>query len=129
VRQEPGTLGYYRELFELAPAAYIVTDPHCVIEDANTAAAGLFNRPVDELIGKPLTMFVEPRERPIFQSMVTESLKAVKQLVQPLTLEPVSGNEVEVLFSACVVHDASGGVRTIHWLLVEGFQDRQGELL
>jgi PAS domain S-box-containing protein len=116
-------------LFELAPAAYIVTDPEFVIEDANTAAAGLFKQPVDELIGRPLTMFVEPRERPIFQSMVAESLKAVKQLVQPLTLQPVSGSEVEVLFSARVVHDANGGVGTIHCLLVEGFQEEQGELL
>ena len=80
------------------------------IEDANTAAAKLLRRPLDQLIGKPLTMFVEPGERAIFHRMVTESLIALKQLVQPLTLQPVSGEEVEVLYSACVVHDARGAL-------------------
>ena len=129
MRHERGTLGYFKELFDLAPAAYVVTDARCVIEDANTAAVKLLRRPVDELIGKPLIMFVEQSERAVFHKMSTESLTALKQLVQPLTLQQVSGEEVEVLYSACVVHDASGGVSTIHWLLIEGFEGSQGELL
>ena len=123
------TLAYFKELFELAPAAYIVTDVHLAIEDANAAAVKLLRRPIDQLVGKPLTMFVEPGERAIFHIMFTESLIAMKQLVQPLTLQPVSGEEVEVLYSACVAHDAKGTVSAIHWLLIEGFQGGQGELL
>ena len=129
MRHERGTFAYFEELFELAPAAYIVTDVNLAIEDANTAATKLLRRPLDELMGKPLTMFVEQGERPIFHRMVTESLIALKQLVQPLTLKPVSGEEVEVLYSACVVHDAKGAVSAIHWLLIEGFEGGQGELL
>ena len=129
MRHERGTLGYYAELFQLAPAAYLVTDTHCVIEDANGAAVKLLRRQLDQLVGKPLTMFVEPGERAVFHRMVTESLIALKQLVQPLTLRPVSGEEVEVLYSACVVHDSKGSVSTIHWLLIEGFAGGQGELL
>ena len=129
MRHERGTLAYFKELFELAPAAYIVTDVNLAIEDANTAAVKLLRRPLDELIGKPLTMFVEHGERAIFHRMVTESLIALKQLVQPLTLQPESGEDVEVLYSACVVHDESGSVTTIHWLLIEGFEGGQGELL
>jgi PAS domain-containing protein len=129
MRHQRGTLGYYKELFELAPAAYIVTDAHCVIEDANTAAAKLLRRQLDQLIGKPLTTFVEPSEREVFHRMVTESLIALKQLVQPLTLQPVSREQVEVLYSACVVHDAEGSISAIHWLLIEGFEGDRGELL
>jgi len=129
VRHERGTLAYFKELFELAPAAYIVTDASLAIEDANTAATKLLRRPLHELMGKPLTMFVEQDERPVFHRMVTESLIALKQLVQPLTLQPVSGQQVEVLYSACVVHDAKGGISAIHWLLIEGFEGGQGELL
>lgn len=129
MRHERGTLGYFKELFELAPAAYLVTDAHLAIEDANKAAVKLLRRQLDQLIGKPLTMFVEPGERAVFHRMVTESLIALKQLVQPLTLQPVSGEAVEVLYSACVVHDSKGRVSTIHWLLIEGFDGGQGELL
>lgn len=129
MRYEQGTLGYFKELFELAPAAYIVTDVHLAIEDANTAAVKLLKRSLHELMGKPLTLFVEQGERAVFHRMVTESLIALKQLVQPLTLQPVPGEEVEVLYSACVVHDAEGSVSAIHWLLIEGFEGGQGELL
>lgn len=129
MRHERGTLGYFKELFELAPAAYIVTDVHLAIEDANTAAVKLLRRQLDQLIGKPLTMFVEPGERAVFHRMVTESLIALKLLVQPLTLQPVSGEKVEVLCSARVVHDSKGTVSTIHWLLIEGFEGGEGDLL
>ena len=129
MRHERGTLAYFKELFELAPAAYVVTDVNLAIEDANTAAVKLLRKPLDELISKPLTTFIEPGERAIFHRMFTESLIAMKQLVQPLTLQPVSGEEVEVLYSACVAHDAKGTVSAIHWLLIEGFQGGQGELL
>jgi PAS domain S-box-containing protein len=123
------TLAYFRELFELAPAAYIVTDLHLVIQDANSAAVRLLRRPLDHLLGKPLVMFVEPGERAVFRSMVSESLIARKQLVQPLTLQPAPGEEMEVLYSAAVVHDPQGKVMAIHWLLIEGFEGGQGELL
>ena len=129
MRQERGTLAYYQELFELAPGAYIVTDGHLVIEDANSAAVRLFRTPFDELLGKPLLMFVEGGERTVFRTMVTESLIARKQLVQPLSLEPVPGAVEDVLYSACVVHDEKGNVSAIHWLFIEGFEGRQGDLV
>jgi PAS domain S-box-containing protein len=129
MRHEQGTLGYYKDLFELAPAAYVVTDVHCLIQDANEAAAKLLRSPRPELMGKPITMFVEQGERSVFHKMVTESLIAMKQLAQPLTLQRFSGDVVEVLYSASVVHDDRGCVSTIHWLLVEAFDGGQGELL
>jgi PAS domain S-box-containing protein len=124
-----GTPEYFQELFELAPAAYIVTDPHLAITDANGAAAKLLRKPYHQLLGKPLAMFIEPGEREVFREMVTESLIAKKQLVQPLSLQPVRGEDVEVLYSACVVHDAQDKLIAIHWLFIEGFEGGQGELL
>jgi PAS domain-containing protein len=129
MNHERGTLGYFQELFERAPAAYIVTDGHLVIDNANNAAVTLMKRPLDELVGKPLLKFVEPGERTIFRQMVTESLMAKKQLVQPLSLEAVPGSIEDVLYSACVQHDAEGNVTAIYWLFVEGFEGGQGDLL
>jgi PAS domain S-box-containing protein len=124
-----GTLEYFQELFELAPAAYLVTDPHLAITDANGAAAKLLGKPHDQLLGKPLVMFIEPGEREVFREMVIESLIAKKQLVQPLSLQPVRGQDVDVLYSAGVVHDAQDNLTAIHWLFIEGFEGGQGDLL
>jgi len=129
MKHERGTLGYFQELFELAPAAYIVTDGHLVIDNANSAAVKLLRKPLDELVGKPLLKFVEPGERTVFRTMVTESLIANRQLVQPLSLEPVPGGVEEVLYSACVEHDAKGNVSAIYWLFIQGFEGGQGDLL
>lgn len=129
MKHERGTLGYFQELFDLAPGAYIVTDDHLVIDDANRAAVKLLRRPLDEVIGKPLLKFVEPSERNVFRKMVAESLIAKKQLVQPLSLEPVPGDVSDVLYSASVVHDSAGNVRAIHWLFIERFEGGQGELV
>jgi len=129
MKHERGTLGYFQELFDLAPAAYIVTDGHLVIDNANSAAVRLLRRPLEDLVGKPLLKFVEAGERPVFRKMVTESLIANKQLVQPLSLEPVPGGVEEVLYSASVEHDAQGSVSAIFWLFIEGFEGGQGDLL
>jgi PAS domain S-box-containing protein len=126
---ERGTLAYFQELFELAPAAYLVTDPDLVIQDANAAAVRLLKRPLDHIIGKPLVLFIEAAERAVFRAMVAESLTAMKQLVQPVSLEPAHGEEVEVLFSASAVHDENGSLTSIHWLLIEGIRGAQGDLL
>jgi len=95
VSPERGTLEYFRELFELAPAAYIVTDPELVIQDANTAAQRLFRKHLEDLVGKPLVLFIEAGERAVFRSMAAESFIARKQLVQPVSLEPAHGEDVE----------------------------------
>lgn len=39
--RQSGRLAYFRQLFELAPAAYIITDADLVIQDANSAAVRL----------------------------------------------------------------------------------------
>jgi PAS domain-containing protein len=128
MNHERGTLAYFQELFELAPAAYLVTDGHLVIENANNAAVKLLKRPLDDLVGRPLLKFVEPAERTVFRQMVRESLIAKKQLVQTLSLEPVPGAVEDVLYSASVAHDARGNVSAIYWLFIEGFEGGQGEL-
>ncbi|HEY9747603.1 MAG TPA: PAS domain-containing protein, partial [Allocoleopsis sp.] len=48
----------YAELFESAPDGYLVTDAQGLIQEANQAAARLFNIERSYLIGKPLITFV-----------------------------------------------------------------------
>lgn len=49
----------YRELFEDAPDAYLVTSGDGRIHEANTAAGTLFDLPARYLPGKPVTAFVD----------------------------------------------------------------------
>ena len=51
----------YRELFDLAPDSYLVTDAKGVILEANRAAGELLQVPAEHLVGKPfLLYFAEP---------------------------------------------------------------------
>src|SRR5215471_1104111 len=53
----------YRELFEQAPVAYIVTDRHGTIKSANRAAARLLMCRSDRLRGKPIVVFARDASR------------------------------------------------------------------
>ena len=60
----PGTrLHRFRELFEHAPVAYLVTDAAGTIREANRLAGRLLSSTPRSLTGKPLELFVAPEDR------------------------------------------------------------------
>jgi PAS domain S-box-containing protein len=60
----------YRELFELAPVPYLVTDGQGVIQDCNPAAGELLGRPRKALFGKPIAVLLRPEDRPALRTLV-----------------------------------------------------------
>jgi len=70
----------YRELFELAPDGYVISNAQGLIEEANQAAAALLNTVQTALRGKPLTVFVAPSGRPEFRSLLTEVATAGRRV-------------------------------------------------
>ncbi len=52
----------YRDLFEFAPDAYLVTDLQANIQEANSAAGKLFKRRPQSLAGVPLAVFVSQKD-------------------------------------------------------------------
>jgi len=64
----------YRELFELAPVAYLVTDGQGTIRNANPAACELIGRSAQALTGKPLPVLVRQEDRPLFREMMIRRL-------------------------------------------------------
>src|SRR5882762_9200597 len=60
----------YRSLFNFAPDAYIVTDGHGVVLEANAASAELLGRPASVLVNKPLSVVVEPAHRREFRTRI-----------------------------------------------------------
>ena len=62
---------HFRELFELAPVGFIVTDLWGMVHDANTAACELLRRDRAMVVGKPLSIFFPMDDREEFRTRVT----------------------------------------------------------
>jgi PAS domain S-box-containing protein len=57
----------YADLFELAPDAYLVTDPYGIIMEANAAAARLLGACAASLRGRALELFIPLEQRGVFR--------------------------------------------------------------
>src|SRR6476661_10252202 len=60
----------YEELFQLAPDAYLVTNPMGIVREANRAAAELIGVEPRFLLGKPLMSFVDSEDRPDLRALI-----------------------------------------------------------
>jgi len=77
----------YKELFDLAPDGYLLTDEHGVIEETNFAAAEILGASRWALRGKPLVVFVEREHRAGFRRLLSgmspgERLENVELVLQ-----------------------------------------------
>ncbi|MBG1241205.1 PAS domain-containing sensor histidine kinase [Nostoc sp. NZL] len=60
----------YRDLFDLAPDAYLVTDVAGIIKEANYVAAALLSVRQKYLVGKPLILFIAEPDRQTFMNQL-----------------------------------------------------------
>jgi signal transduction histidine kinase/ActR/RegA family two-component response regulator len=70
----------YRELFELAPDGYVISNAQGIVEEANQAAAALLKTSEIALRGKPLAVFVAPPGRQAFRSLLREVAAAGRRV-------------------------------------------------
>jgi PAS domain S-box-containing protein len=93
----------YRDIFELAPAGYLVTDRDGTIIEANEASAAVFKTPKQSLVGRPLTIFIDGEAaEEIFVRLRTNALSAPQRY--ELRLRPIDGVLVEVFATVSVDH-------------------------
>jgi PAS domain S-box-containing protein len=92
----------YQALFQSAPTAYLTTDEAGTITDANDAALRLFRRPADRLVGRPLGLLIDLRDRHEFRMAVNRIARQrghEKWTVR--TAEPLTGDaEITATVSA-----------------------------
>ena len=62
----------FQMLFEYAPDGYLVTDAAGLVLRANRMSGALFGVPRGHLVGKPLAIFVELRERGAFRKLLRQ---------------------------------------------------------
>jgi PAS domain S-box-containing protein len=114
----------YRQLFEWAPDAYLVTDRAGRIQQANVAASQLLGVPTDELIGTSVLQFVpaDGKERVLARISALRRATSIEEWEDVVTRD---GSEpVTVSFRV-----GSGGPDTtgaLRWLLRDVTESRRG---
>jgi PAS domain S-box-containing protein len=106
----------YRELFDQAPVAYLVTDELGLVEEANQAASTLFGVSASLLVGKPLPLMVAAADRLRFRSFVRDLRKhpGVRQAEVALGGPRVARN---VLLSVERDEDRPGRPVRLRWVM------------
>src|SRR5437764_10453926 len=67
--------GHYEALFALAPEGYVVTNVMGIIQEANHTAAALLGMPPEDLVGKPLLLFIVPHDRKAFHTQMSRVMR------------------------------------------------------
>jgi PAS domain S-box-containing protein len=107
----------YRELFNVAPDCYLVTDPQGVIREANRAAAALFGRAVRFFGGKPLRVLVHPDHRRRFDRLILRLQEGEAARGEPIVVQRREGAPVPVAVHAHITRGAHGQIGGVLWLL------------
>jgi PAS domain S-box-containing protein/putative nucleotidyltransferase with HDIG domain len=107
----------YRDLFTLAPDAYLVTDAHTIILESNPAAADLLKVNRDHLNGKPLTHFVAAADRPAFQASLIRVRETGEKRTWEFILQPAAGESFSVSVNVSSQTDFQDQPVRMLWLL------------
>ncbi len=117
----------YRELFDLAPEGYLVTDPEAIILEANQAAGKLLNCSPKRLIGKPLIVFALGESLPKFHTMLSQLQSSQKPQAWEVQIKPRNLDPFPGLFKVAIVQDSDGKVIGLRWLLQDISKRKQYE--
>ncbi len=117
----------YQDLFDFMPLAYLVTDALGKIQEANLAAAKLFNTEQSFLVNKLLVSFIPPPERPAFRSKLSQlhAYKGVREWT--LCLQPKS----QLFYTAVTVApvcDSQGNVTSLRWIVRDLTEHKRAQL-
>jgi PAS domain S-box-containing protein len=107
----------YRELFELAPDAYLVTNLAGIVAEANQSAARLFGIAPHFLTGKALAAYIASEDRPRFRALLTESLHHAATGPTSFRLRTRGGTRVYAELTFSLAHGPDGTPSGFRWLI------------
>lgn len=107
----------YHDLFELAPDAYLITNQHGLVSEANRAAVQLLKVERRFLIGKPLQVFIPPAERPGFRARVREAQQRQTPIEWRMRVMPRDRSPVDVAAAVASVTDQQRAPAGLRWSL------------
>ncbi|MFL5802535.1 MAG: ATP-binding protein [Roseiflexaceae bacterium] len=117
----------YRDLFEFAPDAYLVTTASGMIREANRAAADLLGMPPPRLVGSPLALFVADYARRAFRNDVRRLRQATGPQRWELIMQAHGGAPFDAALTVAPIHDWSGIPAGLRWMVRDISERKQAE--
>jgi PAS domain S-box-containing protein len=117
----------YRDLFEFAPDAYVVTDERGMIWEANRACSSLLGVEANHLVRKPLTVFILDDFRPEFWTVLDRLRKEPVVREWEMKVKRRDGVIVDVSATAAAVQKRSDHLFGIRWLFHDITHRRKNE--
>lgn len=114
----------YRELFDNAPAGYLVTDAQGIVSEVNATALDLFGETLNRMRGRPLARYIEAVDRGAFYNHLARIRHSALGDHIFVNLSIRDHPSKPVALRATVTGTADGTTDEIRWLL----QDRRGDI-
>lgn len=109
-----------RDLFDFAPAAYVVTNAGGVLVRLNQAALTLLARPANVAVGKPLAAYVALADRTAFRTALARVVGSGRTETWRVRFVPRAGEPVECRVHARAVRPPSRSAPSVlHWVITE----------
>ena len=119
---------HYQDLFEFTPDAYLVTDFHGVIQEANRATVLMLKVQQNFLVGKPLANFINDRARQLFRTKLNQLQQSGQTQEYEILLQPRRGDSFTVALNVSSICDRRGNPTALRWLLRHITAQRQIEV-
>jgi PAS domain S-box-containing protein len=116
---------HYQDLFEFAPAAYLVTDQQAIIKEANRSAANLLNIAQNFLIGKPLINFISREHHPFFYNELIHISKSEQIREIFLPIQPRHSNYFDAYLIVQSSYNQHEKKTKLHWLIRQIYTTEQ----
>ncbi len=110
---------HYQELFQHAPAGYLITSLEGTIREANTTAAMLLHTTEQRLIGRSLTFFMPHGERRAFQYNLTQLRNTADVQSWQQSLQTWDNLPIQVMVHVSTAWGKSSQPQALRWLLYE----------
>jgi len=118
----------YQDLFEFMPDAYLVSDAQGKIQEANRAAAKLFQIEQSFLIDKLLVSFIPPQERPVFRSKLTQLHEGDRAQEWTVRMQPRNGQLLDAALTVVPVRDVEGKLAALRWIVRDVTERKRAQL-
>ncbi len=118
----------YQDLFEFMPDTYLVSDAQGKIQEANRAAATLFNLDRSFLANKLLVSFIPPQERQAFRSKLSRLHECHGVQEWTVRIQPRNGPLFDAALTVAPVRDLEGKLVALHWIVRDITLDKRAEL-
>jgi diguanylate cyclase (GGDEF)-like protein/PAS domain S-box-containing protein len=117
----------YRELFQLAPGSYLVTDATGTIVEANQASATLLNTHPEYLAGQPLLLFVDEKGRRRLDANLTRLRRGEQVDGWEVRMEPRRGAPFPATLDVAPAHDVQGHLVGLQWQVQDITEHKRAE--